>query len=255
MIVSAGSDGTTVRQSDMTSAPCRQIFLPPTGIVRWCFRIQDCQYHAEQVNRRGFRRLIVGLVMTAALAGCSAASSSPSPNANASTSTTAPASTATTAAPQTAPIGTAIHLVDHTVIGGNQLVQTATVRLVGIIDPATPAQPVPSSVSTIAGGGRWVAMRLEATNDGPSSFGNEESPRSWTLEFQTDRKTSPNGAAFPLNMVDCPALNYPLLEPDTTTMGCVSIEIPPGSVLRTLDVALALSGGGDTRPIAEWTLS
>jgi len=202
----------------------------------------------------GFWRIIVGLVMTAALAGCSAASSSPSPNANASTATTKPASTASTAAPQTAPIGTAIHLVDHTVIGGNQLVQTATVRLVSIIDPATPAQPVPSSVSTIAGGGRWIAMRLEATNDGPSRFGGEASRYSWTLEFQTDRKTSPNGVAFPLKMVDCPALNFWLLEPDTTTMGCVSIEIPPGSALRTLEVALALSGGGDTRPIAEWTL-
>jgi hypothetical protein len=99
-------------------------------------------------------------------------------------------------------------------------------------------------------------MRLEVTNDGSSRFGNEESPYSPTLEFQTDKKISPNGAAIPLNMAGCPALNYWLLEPATTTMGCVSIEIPPGSALKTLDVALVFSGlGGDTRPIAEWTLS
>jgi hypothetical protein len=222
--------------------------LPPTGIALMMLRSQDCQCHADQVNWHGSRRVMVGLVMTAALAGCSTASSSPSTTAHTSTST------ATRPVPQTAPIGTAIHLVDHTVIGGNPYVEGATIRLVGVIDPATVAQPVPTWM-TIAGGGRWVAMRLEVTNDGPSSFGNEESPRSWTLEFQTDRKTSPNGAAFPLNMVDCLALQYFLLQPDKNSMGCVSIEIPPGSALRTLDVALALSGGGDSRPIAEWTLS
>ena len=206
------------------------------------------------MNPRGFRRVIVGLVMTGALGGCSAASSSPSTTVNTSTSTTTPATTTTSAAPQVAPIGSAIHLVDHVVIGGNQLVQAATIKLVGVIDPATPAQPVPSWM-TNAGGGRWIAMRLEATNDGPSRFGSEASRYSPTLEFQTDRKISPIGTAFPLNMVGCPALNYFLLEPDSTTMGCVSLQIPPGSALRTLDVALAFSGGGDIRPIAEWTLT
>jgi hypothetical protein len=201
------------------------------------------------MNWRGFWRVIVCLVMTAGLAGCSTTSSSPSTTVNTSRLPS------TTAAPQIAPDGTAIHLVDHAVVGGNHWVQGATIKLIGVIDPATIAQPVPTWMTTTRGG-RWVAMRLEVTNDGPSRFGNEESPYSPTLEFQTDRKPPPKGSAFPLNMVDCPALNYLLLEPDTTSMGCVSIEIPPGSALRTMDVVLAFSGlGGDTRPIAEWTLS
>ena len=201
------------------------------------------------MNCHSFRRVTVGLVVAGALAACSSAPTSPSTIAHTTLSTV------TGPVPQTAPIGTAIHLVDNTVIGGNRLIERATVRLVSIIDPATPAQPVPSSVSTVAGGGRWVAMRLEATNDGPWRFGSEASRYTWTLEFQTNGMTSPNGAAVPLNMLDFPALNYRLLDPNTTTMGCVSIEIPPGPALRSLEVVLALSGGGDTQPLAEWSLS
>jgi hypothetical protein len=125
-----------------------------------------------------------------------------------------------------------------------------------VIDPATITQPIPSW-TTVAGGGGWVAMRLEVTNDGPARFANEGSPYQPTLEFRIDRNfQSPQASLFPLNLVGCPALQYFLLQPGTTTTGCVSIQIPPGSSVRTLDVALAFAGlGGDTRPIAEWTVA
>ncbi len=126
-----------------------------------------------------------------------------------------------------------------------------------VIDPATfTAGQTPPPWAMSSGGGRWVGMRLEVTDVGPEGLGTPAETRRYqpTLEFPTDRNFLTTRMALPLDIVGCPALKYYLL-PGTTTTGCVAIEIRPGSSLRTLDVVLAFGGlGGDTRPIAEWSL-
>jgi hypothetical protein len=207
------------------------------------------------------RAALVGSIsLTILLAGCGNGTGAPAGSSGSTSRPSLSTTTTTRAAPQVAPIGTAIHLVDYArgISGKDTWVERATIRLIDVIDPATFASgQLPPPWATTKSGGRWVGMRLEMTNDGPTRFGDTAEPYQPILEFSTDRNfLSPRAAGLPLDIVGCPALNYFLLQPGTTTTGCVDIEIPPGSSLRTLDVVLAFNGlDGDTRPIAEWTLS
>ena len=66
-------------------------------------------------------------------------------------------------------IGTAIHLVDAAIVGGNRWIRARHSEAGRRDRPSHTRTTRPPSVS-IAGGGHWVAMRLEVTNDGPTRF-------------------------------------------------------------------------------------
>ena len=204
---------------------------------------------------------LAGLVsLTVLIAACGGGApvslGSPSTTTGSNSTTSRP----TTLVPQVAALGTAIHLVDiATHISGTETwIERATVRLVDVIDPATLTRgqlSYPSGTPTVVGG-HWVGLRLEITNDGPMKFGGESGRYQPTLDFPTDRSyRSPLKWAVPVNLLGCPAVNYWLLPPGASTTGCVGIELPRGSSIKTLEVVLLFSGiGGDTQPIAEWHL-